>query len=68
MKRPLRKEADPLPSSGRGLMHVCPHCAAPLTLHDLRDGDQGYWCHPCGRGHRASSPPLNALRRLPQTG
>ncbi len=49
-------------------MHVCPHCAAPLTLHDLRDGDQGYWCHPCGRGHRASNPPLNAMRRLPQTG
>lgn len=57
-----------MPSSGRGYVHVCPHCAQPLILHDLRDGDQAYWCHPCNLGHRASDPPLGALKRLPQTG
>ncbi|MBZ9716006.1 hypothetical protein [Deinococcus multiflagellatus] len=68
MKRLLRKEADPLPASGRGYQHVCPRCGQAMTLHDLRDGDQAYWCHPCGVGHRASDPPPSALRPLPQAG
>ena len=68
MKRVFRPQADPLPTSGRGYRHVCPHCAQPLTLHDLRDGDQGYWCHECGCGHRAGDPPPQALRPLPQAG
>ncbi len=49
-------------------MHVCPDCALPMTLHDLRDGDQAYWCHACGKGHRAGDPPIEALRPLPQAG
>ena len=56
------KEPDVLPSSGRGLLHVCPGCGRRLELFDTRDGDQAYWCHACGKGHRAGSPPLEALR------
>ena len=51
-----------LPSSGRGLLHVCPGCGQGLELYDTRDGDQAYWCHACGKGHRAGNPPLEALR------
>ena len=51
-----------LPSSGRGLIHVCPDCGRRLELFDTRDGDQAYWCHACGKGYRAGSPPLEALR------
>lgn len=35
-----------------------------MELCDLRDGDQGYFCHVCQKGHRASNPPLAALRPL----
>ncbi|THF84942.1 hypothetical protein E7T09_17980 [Deinococcus sp. KSM4-11] len=62
MKRQLRGQPDPLPASGRGYVHVCPGCAQPMTLHDLRDGDQAYWCHSCNRGHRAGDPPEGALK------
>ncbi|WP_092264536.1 hypothetical protein [Deinococcus reticulitermitis] len=67
MERRLRKKAGKpeLPASGRGYVHVCPGCGEALSLHDLRDGDQAYWCAHCGRGHRASSPPPGALRPLP---
>ncbi|QFP78066.1 hypothetical protein [Deinococcus sp. AJ005] len=68
MKRQLRNEADAYPASGRGYVHVCPDCGLPMTLHDLRDGDQAYWCHACGKGHRAGDPPIDALRPLPQAG
>ncbi|WP_261664605.1 hypothetical protein [Deinococcus sp. Marseille-Q6407] len=54
---------DPYPASGRSYEYVCPDCGQPLELCDLRDGDQAYWCHSCGRGHRAGQPPLEALRR-----
>ncbi|MBB5296222.1 hypothetical protein E5F05_18405 [Deinococcus metallilatus] len=56
------------PVSGRGYAHVCPSCGQPLTLYDLRDGDQAYWCDPCGKGHRAGDPPTEALRPLPNAG
>ncbi len=49
-------------------MHVCPLCGQPLSLHDTRDGDQAYWCVPCGKGHRAGELPLGALRPLPHAG
>lgn len=62
MKRQLREQLDPLPASGRGYVHVCPGCALPMTLHDLRDGDQAYWCFACNRGHRAGDPPQGALK------
>ncbi len=65
MKRTIRKgngEAEVFPSSGRGLAHVCPVCGGALALYDTRDGDQAYWCHACQKGHRAGSPPLEALR------
>jgi len=65
MKRVVRKntkEEEVYPSSGRGLMHVCPGCGQSLELYDTRDGDQAYWCHACGKGHRAGSPPLAALQ------
>ncbi|PNY81578.1 hypothetical protein [Deinococcus koreensis] len=68
MKRQLRNQSDVHPASGRGYVHVCPTCAQPMTLHDLRDGDQAYWCHACNRGHRAGDPPEGALRALPQAG
>jgi hypothetical protein len=73
MKRVLRnkfeREEDPAyPVSGRGYVHVCPFCGQPLALYDLRDGDQAYWCHPCGKGHRAGDPPQGALRPLPHAG
>ena len=55
---------DPLPSSGRGYAHVCPHCGEALALCELRDGDQAYWCWRCERGHRAGDPPPGALRPL----
>jgi hypothetical protein len=61
-RRPLTEPE--LPSSGRGYEHVCPVCAQQLDLYDTRDGDQAYWCARCGRGHRAGSPPLAALRPL----
>jgi DNA-directed RNA polymerase subunit RPC12/RpoP len=54
------------PASGRGYAYVCPHCGATMTLHDLRDGDQAYWCHACDRGHRAGDPPAEALRPIPE--
>ena len=63
MKSPFRP--DPFPVSGRGYVHVCPHCSADsLELYDLRDGDQAYWCHRCERGHRAGNPPLEAFKPL----
>lgn len=52
--------------SGRGYAHVCPFCGQPLALYDLRDGDQAYWCGPCGKGHRAGELPPGALRPLPE--
>lgn len=61
-----RFSPDSLPSSGRGYVHVCPHCGDTLALCELRDGDQAYWCHRCERGHRAGDPPLEALRPLPK--
>ncbi|WP_216321187.1 hypothetical protein [Deinococcus aestuarii] len=68
MKRPLRLKEDLQPASGRGYMHVCPWCGQPLLLYDTRDGDQAYWCEPCGKGHRAGELPLGALRPLPHAG
>lgn len=73
MKQVLRKDSggegvESLPASGRGYAHVCPKCGQPLTLHDLRDGDQAYWCHACNVGHRASDPPARAFKLLPQAG
>lgn len=73
MKRSLRtkfgREDEPVyPVSGRGYAHVCPSCGQPLALFDLRDGDQAYWCVPCGKGHRAGDPPAEALRPLPHAG
>ncbi|MFC6618311.1 hypothetical protein [Deinococcus radiophilus] len=53
---------DPFPASGRHYLYVCPDCGSRMELHDLRDGDQAYWCHPCAQGHRAGEPPLEALR------
>ncbi|MFC6591891.1 hypothetical protein ACFP81_07655 [Deinococcus lacus] len=53
------------PPSGRGYQHVCPYCNQPFgdgDLHDLRDGDQAYWCAECQKGHRAGDPPLEALQ------
>ena len=58
-----RGQEDLFPASGRSYSHVCPGCGGPLTLHDLRDGDQAYWCHACSQGHRAGQTPLAALRR-----
>ncbi|ADV68639.1 hypothetical protein [Deinococcus maricopensis] len=66
MKRRFRE--DPYPASGRGYVHVCPTCTAPMPLYDTRDGDQAYWCHTCDRGHRASDPPPEALRPLQNAG
>lgn len=68
MRRLLRKVEEELPASGRGYAHVCPGCGEPMTLHDLRDGDQAYWCHGCGRGHRAGELPAGALRPLAEAG
>lgn len=61
-----RFRPDPFPASSRGYAYVCPTCGAPLELHDLRDGDQAYWCHACDRGHRAGDLPAGALRPVPQ--
>ncbi|MBI0444789.1 MULTISPECIES: hypothetical protein [Deinococcus] len=66
MKRAFRIKADPSPVSGRGYAHVCPFCGQSLALYDLRDGDQAYWCGPCGKGHRAGELPPGALRPLPE--
>ncbi|WP_081851655.1 hypothetical protein [Deinococcus sp. RL] len=71
MKRSLRASgrtegAVCPPASGRGYAHVCPFCGRELDLYDLRDGDQGYWCVPCARGHRAGDLPPGALRPLPE--
>ena len=57
-----------MPVSGRGYVHVCPHCGAELTLYDLRDGDQAYWCHACQKGQRIGEVLAEALRPLAQTG
>ncbi|GGR25988.1 hypothetical protein [Deinococcus ruber] len=65
MSRKIRnsqKEVDSYPSSGRGFVHVCPHCGRSMELCDTRDGDQAYFCHVCQKGHRAGSPPLLAFR------
>jgi len=59
-----RFSEDPLPVSGRGYAHVCPHCGHTMELCDLRDGDQAYWCHRCERGHRAGDLPLAALQPI----
>ncbi|GHG02594.1 hypothetical protein GCM10017783_13660 [Deinococcus piscis] len=63
--RNVRKnwKEDPYPASGRSYEYVCPDCGRTMELHDLRDGDQAYWCHGCSQGHRAGQPPLAALRR-----
>lgn len=53
---------DPFPASGHNYEYVCPCCGQPMALYDLRDGDQAYWCHRCGTGHRAGQPLLEALR------
>ncbi|MFC4426376.1 hypothetical protein [Deinococcus navajonensis] len=67
--RVRRAGADPaLPDSGRGYRHACPHCGQDLTLYDLRDGDQAYWCEGCDKGHRAGDPPPGALQPLPNAG
>lgn len=57
------KQEDPFPASGRNYEYVCPGCSQVMTLHDLRDGDQAYWCHACGQGHRTGELPLEALRQ-----
>ncbi|MFC4638645.1 hypothetical protein [Deinococcus hohokamensis] len=64
-----RAGTDPaFPDSGRGYRHACPECGQALSLYDLRDGDQAYWCEACGKGHRAGDPPPGALRPLPNAG
>ncbi|ACO45307.1 hypothetical protein DEDE109153_17615 [Deinococcus deserti] len=65
MRRAGSEPAQAFPDSGRGYRHACPSCGQNLTLYDLRDGDQAYWCDPCGKGHRASDPPPGALQPLP---
>ncbi|AFZ66619.1 hypothetical protein [Deinococcus peraridilitoris] len=56
--------SEDFPASGRGYEHVCPHCGDLLQLHEMRDGDQAYWCQRCERGHRAGDLPVQALRPL----
>ena len=59
-----RWQDDPYPASGRKYCYRCPDCSSRLELHDLKDGDQGYWCHHCATGHRAGQPPLAAIQPL----
>jgi hypothetical protein len=60
--RPPRHEPLPdLPSSSHGRRLGCPVCNGRLMLCDLRDGDQGHWCHHCERGWRLGNLPLEAF-------
>ncbi|WP_293914855.1 hypothetical protein [Deinococcus sp.] len=57
-----------LPDSGRGYVLVCPGCGGEVRLHDLRGGDQGYWCERCQTGQRIGELTSEALRPVENEG